>query len=55
MAINRRIIAIQMLPKARDEIQRLNFTSCQFLYQRPGIKRLTSGAEAGAPSSSLLS
>jgi len=21
---------------------------CQFLYQRPGIKRLTSGAEAGA-------
>jgi len=27
---------------------RLNFTSCQLLYQRPRIRKLASGAEAGA-------
>ena len=54
MAQDRRVIAIQMLPKAYDEIQRLNFTSCQFLYQRPATERLASGAEASAPSSSSL-
>ena len=38
MAINRRIIAIQMLPKAYDEIQRLNFTSCRFYIRGPEPK-----------------